>query len=133
MRTVTIAVIILTLIYSVIVLRISAPLMRIFVADKDVISIGVYMISVMILWYFLYIPIETLAAALRGLGDVIIPLVITVAGVCFIRVGWVIITEKLFHEMSIMLINYPVTWAVTSSLFIIYYHYRMRKMNLKTS
>ena len=130
-RTVTIAVIVLTLVYSFIVLRISAPLMRIFVADKDVISIGVYMISVMILWYFLYIPIETLAAALRGLGDVIVPLVITVAGVCFIRVGWVIITEKLFHEMSIMLINYPVTWAVTSSLFIIYYHYRMRKMEIK--
>ena len=127
-RNVTIAVIFLTILYSILILKISAPLMRIFVTDENVVDIGVYMISVMMPWYFLYIPIESLAATLRGLGDALVPLVITVFGVCIIRIGWVIISEKLFHDLRIMLINYPVTWFVTALMFIIYYHFRMKKV-----
>ena len=127
-RNVTIAVIIMTIIYSLLLMKTSTPLMRIFVSDENVVAIGVYMISVMIPWYFLYIPIESLAATLRGLGDAVIPLLLTVVGVCVIRIGWVIISEKLLHDLRIMLLNYPVTWFVTSTMFIIYYHIRLKKV-----
>ena len=125
-RTITLGVIIFTLVYSFLVVRISAPLMRIFVTDENVVTTGVYMIAVMMPWYFLYIPIETLSATLRGMGDVIVPLVITVIGVCALRVSWVIVTEHLFHDMGLMLLNYPATWFLTSCMFIIYYIYRMK-------
>ncbi len=126
-RTIAVGVIALTLVYSFFVIRISAPLMRIFVTDDDVIRIGVYMITVMMPWYFLYIPIELLSAALRGLGDVLVPLIITVFGVCFVRISWVLVSEKLFHDLRLMLLNYPATWFLTGLMFIIYYRYRMKR------
>lgn len=129
-RGVSAIVIGLTLCYSFLVIRISAPLMRIFVTDENVIALGVYMISVLMPWYFLYVPIEILTAALRGFGDVVIPLVITIIGICAVRVGWVIVVEKLYHKMFYILINYPVTWIFTTAMFLLYYFYRIRRVKL---
>ena len=130
-RGVSAIIIVLTICYSATVIKIAAPLMRIFVADENVISTGVYMISVMMPWYFLYVPIEILTAGLRGMGDVIKPLFITIFGICIVRTVWVIVSERLFHEMYYILINYPFTWLITSAMFVIYYVFRMNRIDGK--
>ena len=41
-------------------------------------------------WYIVYVFIEILAGSLRGVGDVIVPVVITLFGVCVFRIIWLI-------------------------------------------
>jgi Na+-driven multidrug efflux pump len=53
--------------------------------------------------------------ALRGLGESFTPMVISVLGVCGIRIGWIytIFQIPAFHTSQCLYISYPVSWAVT--------------------
>ena len=79
-------------------------------------------------WYTLYIFVEILSGALRGLGDVFIPTVLTLFGVCFLRILWVIGAIRLQPTITAIIYGYPVTWGITAISFIIYYLYRIRRV-----
>jgi len=34
----------------------------------------------------------------------------------------------LFPTLTVTLLNYPVSWVLTSVLFLFYYHFRMKKL-----
>ncbi len=52
-------------------------LFRLFTSDADVISIGCDMLLYIAPWYIVYVFIEILGGSLRGRGNVIVPVVIT--------------------------------------------------------
>ena len=43
------------------------------------------------------------------------------AGVCLLRVFWVTVVVSAHHELNVLLLSYPITWIVTSSMFMVYY------------
>jgi len=79
-------------------------------------------------FYFTYVFTEILSGALRGMGDVVVPMLITVVGVCIVRVSWILVTTKFWPVMEVIIFNYPVTWMISSLLFIFYYKYRIKKI-----
>ena len=83
--------------------------------------------------YSIYIFVEIISGALRGMGDVLIPSLITIGGVCGVRLPWILIMTPIHHSISTILISYPLAWASTALLLIPYYFYRKRKMRRKTS
>jgi putative MATE family efflux protein len=103
------------------------PMLSIFTTDANVIAVGVGMMRVIVPTYLTYISIEILASALRGMGDAFIPMILTCLGVCVLRVLWILIAVPIRHEISVVALSYPITWIVTSILFIIYYEYFVRK------
>ena len=62
-----------------------------------------------------------LAGAVRGTGDSLIPTLFTLMGVCLLRVVWVMGVAPAYHSLTVVLLSYPITWTVTSVLFVIYY------------
>ena len=66
--------------------------------------------------------------ALRGMGDVVVPMLITTGGICLFRVVWIFGVVALFPTLTVTLLNYPVSWVLTSVLFLFYYHFRMKKL-----
>ena len=76
---------------------------------------------------FLYIPIEILFSALRGMGDSIIPTLITFFGVCVLRSVWGLFIVPLHHTVNMVLMGFPVTWIVTTAAFIIYFRIYLRR------
>lgn len=48
-------------------------------------------------------------------------MLITCGGVCVLRVVWIFAVLPLHHTMPTLIASYPITWAITSVLFIIYY------------
>ena len=98
-----------------------APLFRLFTSDGDVIRIGCDMLVLIIPWYIVYVIIEILAGALRGTGDVIVPMVITLTGVCAFRIIWLAVVMKVSPTISAIIFSYPVTWIVSAAAFIVYY------------
>lgn len=66
-----------------------SKLFLLFTTEKQVIDIGMNMLMHMAPYYWIYVFIEVLSAALRGTGDVFFPAVITCVGVCLIRILWI--------------------------------------------
>ena len=109
------------------------PLFRIFTNDADVIRIGCEMMALITPCYMFFICIEVLSGALRGIGDVIIPTLITLGGVCLFRILWLFGALRLRPTVNAIILSYPVTWLTTSILFILYYLYRKRRTLASTT
>ena len=71
------------------------PLFRLFTSDENVVSIGMQMLHHVAPAYCLFVFIELLSGALRGTGDVVIPMLITCFGVCLLRIAWLFFIEPL--------------------------------------
>lgn len=105
-------------------------LFRLFTNDAEVIRIGCEMLLLITPWYIVFVIIEILSGSLRGIGDVVIPMIITMCGVCLLRVIWIIGALKIKPTIPVIIYSYPVTWILTGILFIIYYFYRMKKFKM---
>ena len=81
-------------------------------------------------WYFAYAPIEIFSGCFRGLGDTLIPTLITAAGVCLIRVVWVFTVVPAWRDIRSVAISYPISWCITSLAFTVYYFVIVRKKRL---
>ena len=104
------------------------PLQGLFCTDPEVIEIGVRMMRFLMPFYVLYIPIEVLFGALRGMGNALAPTLLTFFGVCVLRSAWGIWIVPLHHTVNMVLTGFPVTWIVTSIAFGIYYHWYIRRL-----
>lgn len=104
------------------------PLFHIFVTDENVVEIGLKMMATMAPFYWLFVFTEVFSGALRGMGDVVVPMLITTGGICLFRVVWIFGVVALFPTLTVTLLNYPVSWVLTSVLFLFYYHFRMKKL-----
>ena len=94
---------------------------RLFTSDDSVIDIGLHMRAVISPSYITYICIEILGGTARGCGDSIIPMLLTCFGICVLRVIWILVIVPLRPDVSTVAFSYPLTWTVTSVMFIIYY------------
>jgi Na+-driven multidrug efflux pump len=106
---------------SAIVWIFAEPFLRVFTPDEEVVRTGAAFIREITPLYFTYVSIEILSGALRGMGESLIPMAMTVLGICGLRLAWLYIVFPLFPTMKILVFSYPVTWAATSLMFIIYY------------
>ena len=100
-------------------------LFRLFTTDQEVIRIGCRMMVLIVPWYVVYAFIEVLAGALRGVGDVLVPLVITLIGICALRVIWLVGAMEISPTIETIIFSYPVTWLLTALAFIVYYCRRL--------
>ena len=107
------------------------PLYGFFTSDQNVIDIGVYMLMKIMPSYFLFIFIEIYTGALRGIGDVLIPTLITLSGVGLVRLPWILIMSPIYNHVDIPLYSYPISWGITAALIIPYYYYRKKKISQK--
>ena len=94
---------------------------QLFTADADVLHIGMNILHTMVPFYFTYVCIEILSGTMRGTGESLIPMIITCLGICVLRIVWIAIAVPQWHELKTVILSYPITWAITSILFIIYY------------
>lgn len=102
-------------------------LFRLFISDASVIEIGAEMLRLIMPWYVVYVFIEVLAGSLRGVGDVIVPVIITLFGVCLLRIVWIIGVMHFSPTIPAIIYSYPVTWVLTALAFIVYYIVKNRR------
>lgn len=94
---------------------------RLFTTDEAVVEIGIAMMKYLVPVYFTYVSIEILSGALRGVGDCWIPTLLCCLGVCVLRICWIAFAVPLRRDIFNIMFSYPLTWVVTSILFIGYY------------
>lgn len=96
-------------------------LYSLFTSDPEVLRIGMQIVHFLVPTFFTYVCVEVLSGALRGVGDCWIPTVICLSGICLIRVLWIMLAVPQRPNIYTMTFSYPLTWTITSVLFIVYY------------
>lgn len=109
------------LLLTAFVLVMCEPLLRIFTADPAVVEVGKEILYWIGPYYVLYACIEVLAGAMRGCGDSLKPMLLTGVGICLFRALWVPLVVGRYHTIGMLGLCYPLSWGLTSVLFIVYY------------
>ena len=102
-------------------LFIFAPqLVRLFSDDPDVIRAGAAQARIEAFFYFLPAISHGSAGLLRGVGKAFVPMLVLLASWCIFRVVFVSIALSFSHSVAIIYAAYPITWIVSSIIFIFY-------------
>ena len=111
-----------TLALSGMLLLLGRPLLHLFTDENVVIQHGLMVQRFLVPTFITYVCIEVFSDALRGAGDSFVPMVMTLLGVCVLRVIWVkLIAPVRADSFIFMLACYPISWVLTSALFVTYY------------
>ena len=109
-------------------------LLSIYITDsQEAIGYGLLRMSYMCVPYFLLGMMDVSTGALRGMGASITPMIISVLGICGIRIGWIytIFQIEAFHTPQSLYLSYSVSWVVTFVAqliaFCILYRRQVRK------
>lgn len=115
------------IVFSALFVIAGSPLFHIFTQDQSVITIGLRMVAVISPTYFLFVFIEILSGALRAEGHVLVTTIMTLSGICLLRIIWVtlIVPNGSLEEI---IACYPITWALCAVMMILYYWYKQRKI-----
>ena len=97
------------------------PILRIFTSDEAVVELGASFVHIWAPAYIAYVFIEIFSGAIRGVGEAFKPMVITIFGVCVLRLVWIWGVLPHYRTPGMVAASYPVTWGVTAVVFIIYY------------
>lgn len=124
---------ILAALISVALILFSEPLIRIFTEDSDVVSIGRDIMLTIAPFYVAYVAVEILSGSLRGMGNVFVPTLITLSGVCLLRIAWIFFIVPLKPVLQTITAVFPVSWFATSVLFVIYFIYAWKKIRLQAA
>ena len=95
-------------------------LLSLFTKDRAVIEQGLYIIKTVVPAFIFYGIIEVYASTLRGVGDTFVTMLLSLAGVCLVRIVWVHFAFGMYHEFFYIIIAYPLSWFITAILFTVY-------------
>ena len=101
---------------------ICAPwLISLFHSDPAVVAFGVRYARVVSLFYPLLTLSHCMAGILRGAGKPTVPMAVMMGIWCVFRVLYITVMVRLVPDIAVVFTAYPVTWTISSILFVIYY------------
>ena len=101
---------------SILVYSFGRQLLGIYITDSaQAIEYGMIRLTYVCLPYFLCGLMDVTTGALRGMGASLEPMIISVLGVCGIRIGWIstIFQIPAFHTPQSLYASYIFSWTVT--------------------
>ena len=94
----------------------STPLLSIYIGDsQEAIKYGIERIACICTIYFLCGIMDVMTGMLRGIGSSMSPMIITVLGVCGMRIGWIYTVFRIpeYHTPVSLYLSYPISWIFT--------------------
>ena len=92
-----------------------------FNGTEEVVAFGTAQAHTVTLFYFLLAFSHCMAGILRGAGKSLVPMFVMLACWCIIRVTYITIAIHIVHDIHIVFWAYPITWALSSVTFLIYF------------
>ncbi|MDE6107651.1 MAG: MATE family efflux transporter, partial [Oscillospiraceae bacterium] len=90
------------------------PLLHIYSPSDEVVAQGIVRMTYVCLPYFLCGLMDTLVGGLRGLGTSIVPMCVSIIGVCGFRLVWIFTVFQAVRTPPCLYISYPVSWIATA-------------------
>lgn len=99
----------------------SPQLIGMFDSNPAVIALGVQQARTVALFYCLLAFSHSIAAVCRGAGKAFVPMLVMLSVWCVIRIAYIIIVMRVFGEIQYIYWAYPITWAISSVIYLFYY------------
>ena len=113
--------------------RFGVRLLLIYSTDADVIQYGLIRMGVICTTYFLCGMMDVLVGSLRGLNYAILPMLVSIAGACGLRILWIFTVFQWDRTLFVLYLSYPVSWAITACCHLICYIVVKRHLDKKES
>ena len=102
-------------------------LMGLYNSDPEVISYGLVRMGIILPTYFICGMMDVMVGQMRGIGFSIMPMVVSLAGACGLRIVWIMTIFAANHTLPVLYASYPVSWGVTFAIHLICYLTASRK------
>ena len=94
--------------------RFGRRLLGIYITDSpQAIEYGIVRLGYICLPYFLCGLMDVTTGALRGLGASVVPMIISILGVCGLRIFWIYTIFQVYHTPQCLFFSYTVSWFIT--------------------
>ncbi len=131
-RIIVICLVLVSLIWLVVgggILLFARPLLSLYLPQTpQAIEYGLVRMSILTLTYFICGWMDTLVGCSRGMGSTVLPMLVSVIGVCGIRLGWIYTVFAAHHDLTVLYLSYTVSWIVTGLLQLCICLYNRRRM-----
>lgn len=110
------------------------PILGIYITDSpEAIKYGMIRLAYILLPYFLCGLMDVTTAMIRGLGHSVMPMIITVMGVCGLRLLWIftVFRSPRWHSLECLYLSYTISWSVTFILQLIVFLVIFRKISCR--
>jgi len=122
---------IMTAVVCAILLTLGRLALPLFTDDPNVVqatsTVMLWIIPFYIIWTFL----EVINGLLRGVGDVMIPTIISCVGIALFRVIWIAVVFRFFPTLEVVTLSYGTSWILTVTALMIYYYSGKWQKNLE--
>ena len=98
-------------------------LLQIYSTDPEVISYGLERMLLVCAPYAICGIMNVMVGAMRGLGSSLTPMVVSIFGVCVLRVIWIYTVFPLDRTFFTLFLSYPVTWLVTGLIEVVCFYF----------
>ena len=106
---------------GVIVMIFARPFISAFVENPASIEIGVTQARTESLFFCLLSFSHCIAGICRGAGKAFVPMAIMLAVWCVLRIAYITVAMKISHNIVLLFWAYPITWSISSLIYLIYY------------
>lgn len=111
-------------------------LLGIYITDSaEAIEYGMLHLSYVCAPYFILGMTNTVGGALRGLGASVSPMIISILGICGVRILWIYTIFQLpqYHTPGCLFLSYPLSWVITLTAQVVLFAaiYRKRLQTYK--
>lgn len=111
---------VISIVVSLLAILFAEPLMYLFTNDAEVAGIGVQYLYVVSGFYVIFSIMFTLGGVLRGAGDTVFPMIITIFSLWIIRIPISYFLSVEFGSIGIWW-GIPIAWVVGVTALLIYY------------
>ncbi len=104
------------------------------IAPQEILHYGMIRLSIIITLYFLCGVMEVLTGVMRGMGSPWLPMIVSIVGVCGVRIVWIFtVFQFIDRSLTCLYWSYPVSWFVTAAIHaacyvVTYRRIKSRKM-----
>lgn len=108
-------------------------LLGIYTDSPEVIAMGLIRLGIITRMYALCGMMDVMVGALRGIGHSIMPMIVSLLGVCGLRLLWLWTVFRIpeYHTITVVYLSYPISWIITLSVHIICFAFAKRSIRRK--
>ena len=97
----------------------ASPLLHLYTDQQAVVEWGTLRLDIICKTYILLALMDLYSQVQRGMGRSIVPMIVSLAGICGFRILWLYTAFIEYPTMMCLYISYPVSWGITGLVHLI--------------
>ena len=97
------------------------PFISAFVSKPESVQIGILQCRTEALFFCMLSFSHCVAGICRGAGKAFVPMLVMLGVWCVFRILYITVAMRLSHEIVLLFWAYPITWMISSVIFLLYY------------